>query len=74
MTEGADVERVNKALLNYHNRPSFDSPVVTLAMLLAEGHRLVAEQDLVMEQKLSEEYMKGLKDQPQGPSLIGFGS
>jgi hypothetical protein len=74
VTEGADVDRVNKALLNEKQRPSFESPEVTLEMLLAEGKRLVEEQDLIMQQKLSEEYMKGIKDQPQGPSLIGFGS
>lgn len=31
-------------------------------MLLAEGRRLVAEQDAVNSAKLSEEYMRGVKE------------
>jgi hypothetical protein len=51
------VKEVNKRLLAQKNLPEFEPVPLTLASLVAEGMRLVTQQDLVNTNKLGEEYM-----------------
>jgi len=51
------VKEVNRRLLQQKNLPEFEPVPLSLASLVAEGMRLVAEQDLVNNTKLGEEYM-----------------
>jgi hypothetical protein len=44
----------------------------TLDALVAEGERLEAEQQMVNDHKLAEEYMKGANRKRRGPSLLGL--
>jgi hypothetical protein len=48
---------MNRRLLTQKDLPEFEPVPLTLAMLVAEGLRLVQEQDLVNSTKLGEEYM-----------------
>lgn len=51
------VKEVNKRLLSQQDLPEFEPVPLTLASLVAEGMRLVQEQELVSTSKLGEEYM-----------------
>lgn len=68
----ADLKEVQRRLLKRDGVPVFEPVQLTLDMLVAEGERLVREQDLVNSNKLSEEYMKTLKDEMAGRTLIGL--
>jgi hypothetical protein len=48
---------MNRRLLTQKDLPEFEPVPLTLAMLVAEGMRLVKEQELVNTSKLGEEYM-----------------
>lgn len=48
---------MNRRLLTQKDLPEFEPVPLNLAMLVAEGLRLVQEQDLVNSTKLGEEYM-----------------
>lgn len=60
--DGADVKRMHKALLRGKG-PSFEPVEAKLGTLLAEGRRLVAEQEFVMRSRLSEDYLKTVGDE-----------
>jgi hypothetical protein len=71
--EDANFKEVNRRLINKEGLPEFEPVAVTLQDLLAEGRRLVAEQDAVNNAKLSEEYMRGAKrDGKMMPSILGL--
>lgn len=55
--DAARVKEVNKRLMTQKNLPEFEPVPLTLASLVAEGMRLVQQQDLVNTNKLGEEYM-----------------
>jgi hypothetical protein len=57
--EGSDVKAVHRALLKGKG-PVFEPVEATLEGLLAEGRRLVAEQELVNRSRLSEDYLKAV--------------
>ncbi len=61
-SEDADFKEVHRRLINKEGLPEFEPVPLSLDMLLAEGRRLVAEQDAVNSAKLSEEYMRGVKE------------
>jgi hypothetical protein len=48
---------MNRRLLSQQDLPEFEPVPLTLAMLVAEGMRLVQEQQMVNNTKLGEEYM-----------------
>lgn len=56
----ARVKEVNKRLLSQKDLPEFEPVPLTLADLLAEGRRLVGEQEAVNQGRLGELYMKGV--------------
>jgi SpoVK/Ycf46/Vps4 family AAA+-type ATPase len=60
VADEARVKEVNKRLLAQKNLPEFEPVPLTLASLVAEGMRLVTQQDLVNTNKLGEEYMRGV--------------
>lgn len=70
--ENENLQNLGKKLLNRENTPmpSFEPVDLTLKDLLVQGERLVAEQDMVQNMKLSEEYMKN--HTPGAQSLIGL--
>ncbi|WIA19725.1 hypothetical protein OEZ85_005651 [Tetradesmus obliquus] len=71
--EDANFKEVNRRLINKEGLPVFEPVAITVQDLLAEGRRLVAEQDAVNAAKLSEEYMRGVKrDGKPRPSLLGL--
>lgn len=53
------MKRIHKALLRGKG-PSFEPVEARLEALLAEGRRLVAEQEFVLRSRLSEDYLKTL--------------
>ena len=53
----ARVKEMNRRLLSQQDLPEFEPVPLTLAMLVAEGMRLVQEQQMVNNSKLGEEYM-----------------
>jgi hypothetical protein len=66
-------KEVHRRLINKEDLPEFEPVQLSLQDLLAEGRRLVAEQDAVMSAKLSEEYMRGTKRSGKPvPSLLGL--
>ncbi|KAL4518051.1 hypothetical protein Ndes2526B_g01513 [Nannochloris sp. 'desiccata'] len=70
--ENENLQNLGKRLLKKDATtplPSFEPENLTLKDLLAQGERLVAEQDLVQNMKLSQEY---LKNQTGSGSLIGL--
>lgn len=60
-SDQANFKEVHRRLIKREGLPVFEPVPITLDMLLAEGRRLVAEQDAVNSAKLSEEYMRGVK-------------
>jgi hypothetical protein len=60
-----------KSLAGREGPPPFDPPPITLDALMAQGRRLVAEQEAVKTHRLADEYMRGAKD-GGGGSLIGL--
>jgi hypothetical protein len=56
----AKVKEVNRRLLSKQGVPDFQPVPLTLEGLMAEGRRLVAEQDAINSSKLGELYMKGV--------------
>ncbi len=69
--EGDALALFVRSLASREGPPPFDPPPITLAALVAQGRRLVAEQEAVNSHKLAEEYMNGAKDRGGG-SLIGL--
>jgi len=69
--ENENLQNLGKRLLkkDESSLPSFEPENLTLADLLAQGERLVAEQELVQSMKLSQEY---LKNQTGSGNLIGL--
>jgi hypothetical protein len=61
-----------KSLAHHSGPPPFDPPPITLDALLAQGRRLVAEQEAVNQHRLADEYMNGGTKKSAGPSLIGL--
>lgn len=51
------VKEMNRRLMQQKNLPEFEPVPLSLASLVSEGMRLVAEQELVNTTKLGEEYM-----------------
>ncbi len=71
--EGANFKEVSRRLLAQEGLPELQPVSPTLDDLMAEGARLVAEQDAVNQHKLSEDYMRGAsRSGPRGPSLLGL--
>eukprot|EP00878_Enallax_costatus_P019250 GHUV01020305.1.p1 GENE.GHUV01020305.1~~GHUV01020305.1.p1 ORF type:complete len:358 (+),score=81.86 GHUV01020305.1:442-1515(+) len=72
--EDADFKEVHRRLINKEGLPEFEPVPLTLDLLLAEGRRLVAEQDAVNNAKFSEEYMRGVKTSKgkKLPSILGL--
>jgi hypothetical protein len=69
----ANFKEVHRRLINKEGLPEFEPVQLTLQDLLAEGRRLVAEQDAVNSAKLSEEYMRGAKRTGKPvPSILGL--
>lgn len=70
----ANYKEVHRRLINREGLPEFEPVPISLASLLAEGRRLVAEQDAVNSAKLSEEYMRGVKSGmgKRLPSILGL--
>ncbi|KAI8473751.1 MAG: hypothetical protein J3K34DRAFT_164814 [Monoraphidium minutum] len=58
--ESSNFAEIHRRLVKQTDLPRFEPVTATLGMLVAEGERLVAEQDLVNASKLSEDYLKGL--------------
>lgn len=54
------VLEVNKRLLSQTGVPEFTPVPISLDMLMAEGRRLVAEQEAVNTSRLGQLYMKGV--------------
>ncbi|KAF8055666.1 rca [Scenedesmus sp. PABB004] len=54
------ISEVNRRLLSQQGVPEFEPAAISLDGLVAEGRRLVAEQELVNSSKLSEAYMRGV--------------
>jgi predicted DNA-binding protein YlxM (UPF0122 family) len=70
--ENENMKNLGVKLLNRDQTvsfPSFEPENLTLEDLLAQGERLVAEQDMVQNIKLSQEY---LKNQEGSGNLIGL--
>ena len=63
----------SKMLEREFDADAFRPPEITLDKLLAEGRRLVQEQDNVNEVRLAEEYVNKFHSKVKGPSLVGFG-
>ncbi|GBF99559.1 ribulose bisphosphate carboxylase oxygenase, chloroplastic [Raphidocelis subcapitata] len=59
-SDKADFSDLHRRLVKGADLPQFEPVTATLAALVAEGERLVAEQDAVNANKLSEEYLKHL--------------
>ncbi|KIZ00211.1 hypothetical protein MNEG_7747 [Monoraphidium neglectum] len=73
-----DAEKINfselhRRLVKQKDLPQFDPVTATLGMLVAEGERLVAEQDAVNANKLSEEYLKHLREAKKRSAWGGIG-
>jgi hypothetical protein len=73
-SESSNTQEIGRRLLSKTGKPVLEPVTATLDMLLKEGRRLCLEQDRVNEQRLSEDYMKGVSWTKGGGSLIGFGS
>ena len=72
--EGANMSEVSRRLLTGDGVPAFEPVTATLDALLAEGRRLIAEQDAVNANSLAEEYLKGLKQsKARGKGAPGLG-
>lgn len=67
----ANLAELGKRLARKENLPVFEPAVLTLEDLVKEGERLEEEQQRVLDNKLSKEY---LRDTGSGPSILGFGS
>lgn len=61
-----------KSLASRAGPPPFDPPAITLDALLAQGRRLVAEQEAVNAHRLADEYMAGARRGQGGGSLVGL--
>lgn len=67
--EDANLSELSKRLVDKDNLPKFEAVDLTVEKLLQEGRRLAAEQDQVMNHKLSVDYMKNTGS---SASLIGL--
>lgn len=54
------MKEVNRRLLSQQGVPQFDPVRLSLADLVEQGQRLVAEQDAVKGSNLGEQYMRGV--------------
>lgn len=70
-SERESMAELTRRLLKKDNLPEFEPVQLTYDMLEREGARLEAEQQLVNNHKLSEEYLKNLKLEGAG-GLIGL--
>ena len=68
--ENENLKDLGRRLLRQEDLPQFEPVDLSLDMLLKEGRRLVMEQDMVMNMKLSEEYLT--KGKKQYKSIIGL--
>ncbi|KAI3426183.1 hypothetical protein D9Q98_008560 [Chlorella vulgaris] len=65
-----NMKELGRRLAKQEGLPTFEPVDLSLNMLMAEGRRLVEEQDLINSHKLSEVYMK--PQRKMGRSLIGL--
>eukprot|EP01024_Parvocaulis_polyphysoides_P073597 TRINITY_DN9482_c0_g4_i2.p1 TRINITY_DN9482_c0_g4~~TRINITY_DN9482_c0_g4_i2.p1 ORF type:complete len:437 (-),score=50.92 TRINITY_DN9482_c0_g4_i2:275-1585(-) len=70
-SEDVDLKELSRRLVKQEDLPKFEPLQLTLQNLVAEGIRLAGEQQRVNEQKLSEQYMRGVK-KSKGPSILGL--
>lgn len=70
--ENENLKDMGRRLIMKDNIPVFEPVDLTLEMLYKEGDRLVREQQMVNEMKLSVDYLKHLKNDKGGGSLIGM--
>jgi hypothetical protein len=71
-SEDADLSKLAPCLLKKVGFPDLNQYEVTLEKLMVEGRRLAREQQHVMNSKLSEEYMKNMKESNAAGGLIGL--
>lgn len=62
--------QISERLVRQKDLPQFEPVDLTLGMLMEEGDRLVYEQEMVNNTRLSDEYLR--KQYGAGP-MIGFG-
>ncbi|KAL4448554.1 hypothetical protein ABPG75_005773 [Micractinium tetrahymenae] len=65
-----NMKELGKRLLNQDKLPEFEPVDLTLDMLITEGRRLVAEQEMVNRMRLSQEYLKPQRKMQR--SMIGL--
>ncbi|PSC73399.1 ribulose bisphosphate carboxylase oxygenase chloroplastic [Micractinium conductrix] len=68
--ENENMKELGKRLLKQEDLPVFEPVDLTLEMLMAEGRRLVQEQEFVNSMRLSQEYLKPQRN--IGRSMIGL--
>lgn len=68
--EDANLAEVSRRLVSKKGLPVFNKVEVTVDSLIAQGRRLAQEQQMVMDHKLSEDYLKDTG--PSQPGLIGL--
>lgn len=71
--DAADFTDLHRRLVKGKDLPQFKPVTATLDALVAEGERLVREQDLVNAHKLSEDYLKGLAAAKRKLGMPGIG-
>ncbi|EFN56322.1 hypothetical protein CHLNCDRAFT_144763 [Chlorella variabilis] len=68
--DNQNMRELGRRLLRQEDLPQFEPVDLTLLMLMEEGRRLQAEQDMVNSMRLSDEYLK--KQRKVGRSMIGL--
>lgn len=68
--ENENLKELGRRLVKKDNLPEFKPVKLSREALLAEGRRLVQEQEYVVSMKLSDEYLK--KQNKMGKSIIGL--
>jgi hypothetical protein len=70
LREGSNLRKIGERLVSKDKLPEFEPVDLTLDSLVEEGDRLVYEQEMVNNMRLSDEYVK--KQYGSG-SMLGFG-
>lgn len=70
LTSSGSMAQISERLVRQKDLPQFEPVDLTLDMLMEEGDRLVYEQEMVNNTRLSDEY---LRKQYGAGTMIGFG-
>lgn len=70
LTESGSMAKISERLVRGKDLPQFEPVDLTLDMIMEEGDRLVYEQEMVNNTRLSDDY---LRKQYGSGTMVGFG-